>query len=47
MNSNHSELWAGALILILILVAAAILLPATFRQHGAEWVAVYDAVVQP
>jgi hypothetical protein len=42
MNSNRSELWAGAL----ILVAAAILLPPMFRQHGAEWVEMYDWAVK-
>jgi hypothetical protein len=46
MNSNHSEVWAGALILVLILVAAAILLPPAFRQHGAEWVEMYHWAVK-
>lgn len=42
MTTGGSEVWAGAIVLLLILALAAILLPPAFRQYGAEWVALYD-----
>lgn len=46
MTPNNSELWAGALVLILILAAAAVLLPPAFAQWGGEWVAIHEWAVQ-
>jgi hypothetical protein len=44
MATNNSELWAGLVILLLVLVAAAVFLPPAFQRYGAEWVTVLGEV---
>lgn len=42
MNTHGSEVWAGLFLLLLILAAAAILLPNLAPHIAPEWLAVLD-----